>query len=524
MNKPDLHKSSLPLGSARFSRIIFYVIAAFTVLNILAFVLQLFSWGYYHNSDALYVPALVRDVFELGNSPWSWSFPPAPYFFPDFFAYWLIDLLLQDTNHSIIAYGLLQSLLCLGVWIFIFRIVDDRPVTTILSALTVFFFFLPQNYRSALIPEYSSLMSFHFGAWLISLICLMLVVKGINEPGKIKTLSLAFLTILTTLSDPLFLLFFTFPTLCAYCHFSALYTARREGRALNLLVILCGSVLGWLLHTMLSPHLYNPSLNPLKSGFSLALSSLNHWLFNHLTLANVPLLLVGVYVIYQALRVILGRNRHITSARDPFPFMLLFFGYLAVFVVGALFLVAKLEHRYCFPVFHLSILLFPLCFSRNFWPASSSNVPRYLPFIAVGATVIAFGLTFANLREVTRKEFSLRWPLVTSQCVAKQLTSEPPFGVLANYWDAKRLFVAMDKEIYFTALNDELVPYHWISNRDWSKHPIHYVIVNNAKSWAFPDKRFTLEAVEERFGKAERRIACNDLLILVYRDELKLTD
>jgi hypothetical protein len=53
-------------------------------------------------ADALHLPLVFRDIFELGGELSDWYQTPAPYWFPDFLLY-LPSALLAKTNYILIA-------------------------------------------------------------------------------------------------------------------------------------------------------------------------------------------------------------------------------------------------------------------------------------------------------------------------------------------------------------------------------------------------------------------------------------
>lgn len=62
------------------------------------------------NADALFAPALYRDLFLDGGDIFAWSFPPPGFLFPDLFFYFALRALVGDFAVAVRLYGLLQTL------------------------------------------------------------------------------------------------------------------------------------------------------------------------------------------------------------------------------------------------------------------------------------------------------------------------------------------------------------------------------------------------------------------------------
>lgn len=65
----------------------------------------------FFNADALYLPALYRDLVELDGTWSSWRLTPAPYFFPDMPLYFAAETLSGSITRAVLVFAAAQLVL-----------------------------------------------------------------------------------------------------------------------------------------------------------------------------------------------------------------------------------------------------------------------------------------------------------------------------------------------------------------------------------------------------------------------------
>ncbi|NPC87214.1 hypothetical protein HPC49_54685, partial [Pyxidicoccus fallax] len=65
----------------------------------------------FFNADALYLPALYRDIVGLGGSWSGWRLTPAPYFFPDMPLYFASEALSGSLTRGVLVFAAAQLVL-----------------------------------------------------------------------------------------------------------------------------------------------------------------------------------------------------------------------------------------------------------------------------------------------------------------------------------------------------------------------------------------------------------------------------
>jgi hypothetical protein len=197
----------------------FWLILVLAITNIyISIATEKISRYAFYNSDALYIPALYRDLFSQ-YSIFGWTPPSVPYFFPDIPLYFIINFLVGNFHWAIVLYGIVQSLLwIIGVIHLSNKIFTPRKS---IQALIVFggivlFLLFSVGKCPAFLPMFLS--EYHFGAALILIFSLSLVVQilkcGVNTNKTVRSyIALFILSTLTIASDAIYVVQFLMPVL-----------------------------------------------------------------------------------------------------------------------------------------------------------------------------------------------------------------------------------------------------------------------------------------------------------------------
>jgi hypothetical protein len=178
-------------------------------------------YGNFYNADALYIPALCRDLASgVGISGWNPS--AVPYFFPDIALFFLISVLAGNLHLAIVLFGVVQFLALIAGFILVGDAAFGRRpsirLMTIIAGVAVGLLFAT-GASSALLPMFLS--GFHFGALLSSVYSLALVLRLLragsgSSAGTPALYGVLFLvSLLTIASDALYIIQFLVPALAA---------------------------------------------------------------------------------------------------------------------------------------------------------------------------------------------------------------------------------------------------------------------------------------------------------------------
>lgn len=203
-----------------------------------------------HNSQFLNNGDVVGDAYIVHTFLYNhdkfqnWTLTNAFFLFPDITILFLISFFVKTISNVFPIYALIQITLTFSFMTYLIRQISTNKkvglrlgfiagfsLLLLVIALNPYFEYGSYDYLVPLL-----LPSFHFGSFLISILCIALTLKIIKKP-KISLLTLlSFLVIITAVSDPLILYYFTFPVMAAiFCWFLCGHINKK----------LCFSLLSW---------------------------------------------------------------------------------------------------------------------------------------------------------------------------------------------------------------------------------------------------------------------------------------
>ncbi|UMR32524.1 hypothetical protein MJ904_10265 [Massilia sp. MB5] len=173
------------------------------------------------SADALYLPALLDDLFKQGGKLADWYLTPAPYLFPDLLMYSIAWIFFKSPADQIIAHAVLQVV---GTAFFIYLIASkctskNAGAAAVLAAILFTLLGLDFGNVETLAKTgnaYALIFTsaFHYGAFLLQLIVLSIVFLYADQRRNEKSLWLAALCVIafvSALSDSIFLVQFSLP-------------------------------------------------------------------------------------------------------------------------------------------------------------------------------------------------------------------------------------------------------------------------------------------------------------------------
>ena len=417
-------------------------------------------------SDALYMPALYRDIVQHGGRWIDWRLPPAPYFFPDLALYFGWNAVLGDFRLAIIALaGTQVALFALGGQL-LMRAIDREALLPQIAAVL-----LPAGLMLAC-PEpalWMLLSAHHFGGVLVGLFALASAIVFAREGQRWLGVALAVLCGLAGASDALFLVSFAAP--------AGLALWRARARRATLVVAL-SSLIGWGLPPALYLR-YRVHGVPWKLQPGTSVETLEEMVRRA---SESPLLLVVGWCLAVAVVAVRWRQNVVLAATALGSVLA---------VTGAMALTGMNDPRYL--VAPLFVPLVAAC-------AALRKVPRgevvALTLVAVG--LVATGCPGPQPNPLHR----YTTPLVTC------LDGLGARRGISDYWRAKQVSMLSATGLELHQVMPSGEPYHWINNKTWYvPGPAYELAVTTELDRA---------AVLARFGDPSRTVTCAGEEVLLY--------
>ncbi len=169
------------------------VIYLFSVLVNIGFVVFVFSGltenqlNTYFNSDTLYLQSIYKDIFLDKSGISGWHLNAAPNFFPDMIFFFIFHKIFGDFILASLVYSIAQYLIILLLIYHLFRFVFRVISLNYLSAanfLMLLFFMVTIKNGDFVFTFYLLSISYHLGAFINTLICLLFTFKYLNLEKK----------------------------------------------------------------------------------------------------------------------------------------------------------------------------------------------------------------------------------------------------------------------------------------------------------------------------------------------------
>ena len=197
------------------------------------------------NSDSLYLAGLYRDIFIDKIPIGTWQVQPAPSFFPDLPAFFLLRAVTGSAAAATCAYGACELLVEAALLACILRILGSRDRWSAYSASFLILAFMAYVVSCSEFLQILFYPSIHSGSLLIGLASGVLVIGQLRR-GQVslaRASALAILTALTAGFDSLYLLIGAMPLLvatlfCAVVSRKNRVVALVNGAALGLGIVL----------------------------------------------------------------------------------------------------------------------------------------------------------------------------------------------------------------------------------------------------------------------------------------------
>lgn len=466
------------------------------------------------HSDALYLPALYRDVFEEGGRWWGWRLTPAPYFFPDMALYFTWNAMPGDFRVAMVGFAATQLLLLLLLLLgartlaCTLRPGEARLGPALAALLTAGLLGLYALGRFWPL-QYALQSAHHFGLVPVSLFALAAAVHTSRAPASRARWALAGLCILTAASDPLFLVAFSLPAVLALALLSR--WAGTRGPLWAALWLGLGSLIGNFAPRLVSLR-YRPQ-GYLRLRADLAADSLRVLAeeTRRLALTDAPwgmLLWCGSLLGAALLVVAAVRARHsdeglslrrLRGALGLFLLSCVATSALAAVLTGSFG--DATTFRYFTAALFLPLFLGPVVVDGL---VASPRLQRALARAALGGALAGLGLllTHAPWSAPARPLWRYVSPLVA--CLdAHQARHSLTWGV-SDYWMAKHITLLSRAGLRAHQVEPAGLLYHWINNVDWylgtpARRPAYNFLVTAGLDLPELRRRFGLEPPRATF-------------------------
>jgi hypothetical protein len=473
------------------------ILYSLTVLVSVLFVISLFSsltdfeLTIFFNSDTLYLPALYRDLFVYHTGIQGWYFNPSPNFFPDMIVYFILMFITQDFIAASFLYPLLQYIVFLVLILKLFQLVlkSDYVLFASFSNIILLLFFLVTFYsHDFYFTFYIVSISYHMGAFLMSLLCIILTIKYLDTPKRSLLVNLAWIGLLGIISDQLFVVMYCIPAISIILLFKKIYPFKK----LKLILIINISILilGFAIFILIKNSNYIWIDNPhrimdFKNSVNSFHTMIGHMLFYlkngpYIRIIIISSILSFLSMVYLSITGI--RKEQELSAFTIYCYLTVIYTLIVFFapVINGNY-TAWDSLRYLIYAFYISMLNIPLVIGyflkSNFKEVIINKVIIWFLIICL---IGSFWIGFNKLSISGLYNYFNYYPKDVAKMDKIAKENKLLYGV-GNYWSAKYFTMFSKYDVKILPVFDNMFPYFHASNRNWffDKNSIFNFIILN---------------------------------------------
>lgn len=460
-----------------FNRMLQYTLSLILFLVSLFFSLALSPEKIYLNSDILYLPTLVLDVFRDGGDFFSWSFTPSPYFFPDLPIISILLLIFENAQKALVAFAFIQTILFLVLmerfWIFAEEEIKQKPlnlketkrIQSWVLALVSFILLMTKNFPALYILF---LPSIHLSAFL-TLLYVWPTIHKTFQKHKVWILSL-WIT-LTIASDQILIVELIIPGILAgflQPRFSFITQTKSDSKWKRFLpessrILFVSGIAGLILHRILKSFLFieKPGRIPIQDSITQAIKDVTFFLTQTQTWIlsgfqeNVPI--AAILILILIISLIVGFIKIRKTKTNSFLFFFLAILFFSPILTGSY--IDEYSLRYATP----SLILAP--FFLAFLAGFPKRALTLLIFIIYLYIIIGQQKTI----NVENAFFKLFRTIPQEALCIDEITRKTPISlVISDFWTAKKIRVFSKEKVQSVHVSYEtLEGSHTISNREW---------------------------------------------------------
>ncbi len=491
--------------------------------------------GIYTNSDALYFPRLIEDVFQR---PWglkSWVFQPVPDFIPSIPIYLFAYLVTFNFRGAIIVSAIVQIGLFFGIGVLLYRRyrANGQSLVWIICFAAVLVVLINVDRVtpgvSSLVPVVAwlfemFLLNSHFGSLIGSLLCVYFTDCALREDLKPAATAIFVCSILSGVSDYFFLLIFTAPMTVILLWLWLVSDIKRR-----CLVTLAAAGIGGATSFLLG-YLVNHTVNVYLKPFDASRMS-ESWraltgVFWNAGPEPLSLLILGVNVALAAYgaTIMWGTYRRSRArAINDIPFLNIFVlnsvgasiaVSIAIVVFGIFDDVWRLRYFNCAVFMPAIIAAFLMAaWVENLVVGWNATRREALLNVAAALTIVGSAAIVAGTR------IDLKAP---NQSLLKCLEQEHAVAGMADFWNASPLVLFSHWKYHVVQIGADGSPYYWMTNRAWVDH-----------DWSNPERppRYSFIVMKylpagqivDAYGRPDRIVTCEGTEIWFYTSTEELT-
>lgn len=458
----------------------------FLIALIVALTVQLFWFSSlsfddlndFFTSDTLYLPSLYRDWFTDGYTINGWTLNPAPNFFPDMLLFFILNFITGSFVHSAFWFSLIQFFAIITLCYLIFKTIKTNllpatfaPAVLLFTSFLFALFFDHCFWESALLNN----NSFHNGAFVMTLLCLLLFFLYLKNESKT---SLIFFLILIAVCAPSDRLFFISLVAPLFLTIITLYVLNFERKRLKktVLFLFIGAVSGFgIWYFCRHNSIFNLTgaygditTQNIKSSWHILWEQMYVYLTNRWMFCFLIILSSITYIGSIGYIVVRLKNHHQKDYVFAFQIFILFFTPVVFFAPILAGSYGGFDtFRYNFYPFILlpfnSLLLISNFLDNNKILRSTVNI---IPL----ALIIIFFAVHLPKHSFTKgfNQYFTFYPAVT-QYFDDYFTNTDTvkYCVTNDYWLAKKVTMFSKKNIRIYTMNEDLYPYLHVSNKHW---------------------------------------------------------
>jgi len=227
----------------------------FIIALVIALIVQLYWFSSlslndlenFFTSDTLTLPSLYRDWFEDGYSINGWTLNAAPNFFPDMLLFFVLNFITKNYILASFWFPLIQFFAIIMLCYWIFKTINSNllPATfapaIFLCTSFLFVLFIDKCFWKSMLINTNS---FHNGAFVMTLACLLLFFLYLRKESKVSIGALIVIVAISAPSDRLFFISFLVPLFLSIIVLYILNFERKKMMKL-FLFLLIGGLLGF---------------------------------------------------------------------------------------------------------------------------------------------------------------------------------------------------------------------------------------------------------------------------------------
>lgn len=516
---------------AYFAVLIIAVLAVYMAAN------NVSQW-FFFNADTLWMEDYLQDWFVQGLNMKSWMTPGAPNYFPEMLLYGLMRYATGDVFLGFVGFGLIKVIyyvvilyVLLSLITRISRVCRLRLALLYVTLMLLATILLGQQFNYIRMLDFWQLFipTAHGGAICNALLAIFLTLLWLRQPYKsgVWLFLLFVLSIAASLSDRLYVVWFTFPALCAV--FGLLILGRIKSWAVFWFsgVLFGADYIGRKLFAAIVP-LQQVIYQLTTDGWRATLHFYSDlftegWYHPVILVSYICLFGVALKVFINALKS-MPHQEH-TQHRDNQEIAQLFLLPYAVFALPISFLAMAIMNRPETQYFTGGNLL-----ALSFWGVLLvvNQVGRRIWIKGWFHVVVIVGLLMCFISWTTSPALPISKMLVQvnpySKLVACLDSHSDDLGKgagIADYWQARRINLFSKKGLrVHQAQGGGLKVFQWVSNSAMFDGREHTFVLTNTPT--------NLEVILEEDvirinGNPDVKFVCDGFPVLVYKNGLKTT-